>query len=66
VYTTNTSVLLTDEQRSKLDKLKGWMKARSVGEVLRELLETEHSRQILLRGEIDAPLPAGQGAHQLG
>lgn len=64
MYTTNTSVLLTDEQREKLNVLKGWMKSRSVGEVLRELLEMEFSKQSLLRSEIDGPAYVGEGARQ--
>jgi len=41
-----TSVQLTNSMRAKLEVLKATMRCRSVGEVLRVLVEREYERQI--------------------
>lgn len=60
-----TSVQMTTEQREKLGLLVEWMRCKSIGEVLRELVEMEFSKQALLRSEFDGPMHAGEGVYQL-
>lgn len=59
--TITTSVVLSMDQRQKLVALTEWMRLDSMGAVIRALIESEFSRQALVRSDIRGIYPTVVG-----